>query len=307
MKKVIVVVSILFSSLSIQAQYQIGLVPRTSPDKGAFQKIGLTEIDIKYGSPSVKGRTVWGGIVPYDKVWRAGANNATTIEFSTDVIVEGKPLPQGKYAFFIIPQKNDKWIAVFNKEAKQWGAFRYKEDSDALRVEVLPVFNNAYNEELKYSINNYGFQYGTLNLEWERLKIQIEVNTDYSNQFKDLLESRLAAADDNIKWVIYIQGAEHLEEINTNLDLANTWIEAAEKLFSQVDENNWNKQFYPIDYIEGHLYWTKAKLLSRKGDYVNALKYAEKMKMADEKSFFYNREKESEGIDEIIEEWKSME
>jgi len=96
MKKILLTLSFLAFCNLCFSQYQIGLIPRESPDKGVYQKIGFTSIDIRYGSPKVKGRNIWGDLVPYNQVWRAGSNNATTIEFSTDVNINGKLLQQGK-------------------------------------------------------------------------------------------------------------------------------------------------------------------------------------------------------------------
>ena len=108
---------------------------RQSPAKMAQNKVNGTDVKVKYGSPSVKGRTIYGDLVPYDQVWRTGANEATTIEFSKDVTINGKNLAKGKYALFTIPGK-DSWEIIFNKNAEQWGAFKYNKDLDALRIRV---------------------------------------------------------------------------------------------------------------------------------------------------------------------------
>ena len=114
---------------------------RISPKAAVIQTVGFTDVRIDYSRPGVKGRQIWGGLVPYDKVWRAGANEATTISFSTDVIVNGKTLKAGKYGFFTIPTK-DKWTIIFNKIADQWGAFEYNEAEDVLRIDVTPEKGN---------------------------------------------------------------------------------------------------------------------------------------------------------------------
>ena len=103
---------------------------RLSPKASVMQTVGFTDVTIDYSRPGVKGRTIWGALVPYNKVWRAGANEATTINFSTDVTIEGKNLPAGKYGFFTIPNK-DSWTLIFNKVADQWGSFQYNEAEDA--------------------------------------------------------------------------------------------------------------------------------------------------------------------------------
>jgi hypothetical protein len=92
--------------------------------------VGGTKITINYSSPKVKERTIWGGLVPYDKVWRTGANNATTIEVGENMKIGKNKMPKGTYALFTIPQKGDTWTVIINKVAKQWGAFNYKESED---------------------------------------------------------------------------------------------------------------------------------------------------------------------------------
>jgi hypothetical protein len=140
-----------------------------SPAEVAKGKAAGADITIAYGSPAVKGRTVWGELVPYDKVWRAGANDATTFETSKDIQVEGKTLPAGKYAFFTIPGK-DKWTVIFNKEAKQWGAYKYDESKDALRVQVTPRKAASFSERLAYAVNNNGIV-----MRWADMEVPVAV------------------------------------------------------------------------------------------------------------------------------------
>ncbi len=130
----LILLAILFLS-GVQAQEQ--KKPRISPKAGVMQIIGLTEVNISYSRPGVKGRSIWGGLVPYGKVWRAGADEATKFTFSSDVMIEGKKLTKGSYSFFTIPQKGE-WIIIFNKVADQWGAFEYNEAEDQFRFTVKP-------------------------------------------------------------------------------------------------------------------------------------------------------------------------
>jgi hypothetical protein len=148
---------------------------RVSPKAAVTQVVGLTEVKIDYSRPGVKGRAIWGDLVPYNKVWRAGANEATTISFESDVMIEGKKLSAGKYSFFVIPNENE-WTLIFNKVAEQWGAFEYNEAEDALRISVKPV-NNNNTEWLTYSFTDLNPKTGTaaVNLLWEKLKVQFKV------------------------------------------------------------------------------------------------------------------------------------
>ena len=127
-------------------------------------------ITIHYSKPSVKGRTIWGALVPYDSVWRAGANEATTFETDKDIKIEDQLLPAGKYGFFLLPRKNGAWTAIFNKVAKQWGAFKYDSTKDQLRVEVKVKTVDQPVETLNYQITRKGFS-----LNWERISVPVSV------------------------------------------------------------------------------------------------------------------------------------
>ena len=140
-----------------------------SPAETAQGKFNGAAVTINYGSPSVKGREIWGGLVPYGKIWRAGANDATTIETDKDLTVEGKTLPAGKYSIFIIPEKDNATV-IFNKVAKQWGAYDYNEKEDALRVKVKPVATKEKTLMLVYKFNK-----DNITLSWDNWDIPISV------------------------------------------------------------------------------------------------------------------------------------
>jgi hypothetical protein len=150
---------------------------RVSPKAGVFQTIGITDVNVSYSRPGVKNRKIWGELVPYNKVWRAGADEATKITFSTDVLIEGKKLSAGAYSFFAIPGENE-WTLIFNKVADQWGAFTYNESEDALRIKVKPVANSNH-EWLLYSFTEISPASGPtsaqLNLLWEKLKVSFKI------------------------------------------------------------------------------------------------------------------------------------
>lgn len=141
-----------------------------SPPATATGKIKDATITIAYSSPSVKGRTIWGGLEAYDKVWRAGANEATTFETDKNITVQGKPLPAGKYSFFLIPKASGTWTAIFNKEPKQWGAYKYEEAKDALRVDVKTKALQTTQENLVYKVNSNGFT-----MDWDKISVPVEI------------------------------------------------------------------------------------------------------------------------------------
>jgi hypothetical protein len=146
---------------------------RISPKATVIQTVGFTEVRIDYSRPGVKKREIWGKLVLYDAVWRAGANEATKITFSTDVIVEGKKLKKGAYSLFAIPGEND-WTIIFNKVADQWGAFEYNESEDAIRVKVITE-KAIWQEWLSYTINKASDTSAVIRLEWEKIKVPIKV------------------------------------------------------------------------------------------------------------------------------------
>ena len=147
---------------------------RPSPPATATGKVTGATITINYSSPSVKGRKIWGGLVPYDKVWRAGANEATIFETDKGINVEGKPLAAGKYSLYAIPGEKE-WVIILNSKTGQWGV---KDDestteepaSDVLRVKVKAEKSATPNERMKYIIDKNGFA-----LEWENLKVPVSI------------------------------------------------------------------------------------------------------------------------------------
>jgi hypothetical protein len=148
--------------------------PPSSPPAKATGKIGDANITISYNSPSVKGRKVWGELVPYDKVWRAGANQATVLETDKDITVEGKKLPAGKYSLFATPGQSQ-WTIILNSETGQWGIKRGGEANrdpakDVLSVNVKPRKSASFNESLAYKVNNNG-----LVLQWENLEVPVAI------------------------------------------------------------------------------------------------------------------------------------
>jgi hypothetical protein len=147
LRKGLLLLVVIFSTVFVNAQEK----PKSPPEK-ATGMIKDATISINYGSPSVRDRKIWGELVPFGEVWRAGANEATTFETNKDLTIEGSKLPAGKYSFFIIPNKEECTI-VFNKETKQWGAYKYKEKEDQLRVKVKPQVSELFTEKLVYKIN----------------------------------------------------------------------------------------------------------------------------------------------------------
>ncbi|HEX7014458.1 MAG TPA: DUF2911 domain-containing protein [Cyclobacteriaceae bacterium] len=147
---------------------------RPSPPATASGKVGNATITIDYSSPAVKGRKIWGDLVPYDKVWRAGANEATVFKTDKDIKVEGKTLPAGQYSLFATPGEKE-WTIIFNSETGQWGIKRggvanRDPANDVLTVTVKPKKSSSMNERLTYTVNNSGFV-----LAWENLEVPVSI------------------------------------------------------------------------------------------------------------------------------------
>lgn len=142
---------------------------KPSPARTTDGKVGDANIKIAYSSPAVKGREVWGGLVPYDKVWRAGANEATIFETDKDIKVEGKELKAGKYSLFAIPTKGE-WTMIFNKQTGQWGT-QYDEAQDELRVKVTPRKSDKMNERLSYEVKD-----NKVIMYWDQMQIPMSIS-----------------------------------------------------------------------------------------------------------------------------------
>jgi len=144
---------------------------KKSPAVTLDSTIDATQIIIKYSSPSMRGRDIYGDLVPFNKLWRAGANEATTVEFSTDVLIEGKKLPAGIYSFFVTPKESGKWSVVFNSDSKQWGAYKRDAEADKLVVNV-PTKKIDETEKLTYRVDK-----NHVYLDWEKTRLFFTVAT----------------------------------------------------------------------------------------------------------------------------------
>lgn len=158
---------------SIEINRAPAIAIRPSPRASVEQQIGLTNVLVRYGRPQTKSREIWGKLVPWNHVWRAGANEATTITFNRDVFIEGQKLAAGTYSFFVIPSETE-WTAVFNRVSHQWGAFNYNAEFDALRVKTKPQTIDPM-EWLTFSFELTGQQTALLVLRWEKMKLSLKI------------------------------------------------------------------------------------------------------------------------------------
>jgi hypothetical protein len=234
------------TAATVHAQ-QIDL-PRASPGAKVTQTVGVTDITVDYSSPAIKGRKIWGGLVPYGKVWRAGANSVTKVTFSRDVIVDGKSVPAGTYAFFVLPTAA-KWTLILNKDANQWGAFNYKEDADVLRVDVKPQ-PSPMRERLAYAVTNFTDTTASLDLEWEKIRVTLPIKLHTDEQ----VAASLKMLQDNGGGV-WTQAARYavdhkdydtgLALVDKALGIKETWLALFVKAQCLAGRNNF-KEAYPL-------------------------------------------------------------
>jgi hypothetical protein len=155
----------------IQQQSEPDTLKRSTKAQ-AIGQIGDASIKILYYSPAVRGRIIWGGLVPFDRVWVTGAHSATSIEFSRDLVIDGKTIAAGKYAFFTIPTKKD-WTIVINRNWRQHLTDQYDEKQDVLRVRVTPEMEDTNQERLRYVIEKESDSEGEIVIYWEKLEISL--------------------------------------------------------------------------------------------------------------------------------------
>lgn len=169
----------LVPSLVVQAQTL--KVPRPSPAASVSQTVGVTEITVSYARPGVGGRQIWGALVPFGEVWRAGANENTTVTFSTDVKVGGKALKAGTYGLHLIPTAKE-WSVAFSTVSTAWGSFSYDPKEDALRITSTPRANSTSEEWLAYRFDDPTETKVTLVMTWEKLSLPIEIEVETARQ-----------------------------------------------------------------------------------------------------------------------------
>ncbi|MBZ5599917.1 MAG: DUF2911 domain-containing protein [Acidobacteriia bacterium] len=153
------------------------------------QRVGITDITINYHRPLVNGRKVWGGLVPYGQVWRAGANENTTIAFSDPVTIEGQALPKGTYGLHMIPAENE-WTIIFSKNFTSWGSFTYNQTEDALRVNVKPLPADMH-EALTYDFDEVKPDATVLTLRWEKVAVPVKIGVNTHDVVQASLQKQL--------------------------------------------------------------------------------------------------------------------
>ena len=234
----LLIATIVAASSTCQAQSVLDL-PRPSQHAQVTQRIGLTDVTINYSRPLVKGRKVFGGLVPYGEVWRAGANENTIIEFSDPVSVEGHPLPQGTYGLHMIPGENE-WTVVLSKNSSSWGSFTYDQKEDALRVTVKPQAGEAY-EALAYDFDAVTPESAMVTLRWDRVAVPFKITVNQKEIVPAKLKLQLRGGSQYI-WEGWAEAADQLLAYKTDLadalEYANQSIQVEKRFENLMSKAN---------------------------------------------------------------------
>jgi hypothetical protein len=230
--------------------------PAPSPAATLKQRVGLTDIEVNYSRPGVKGRQIFGALEPYGKVWRTGANSATKISFSTAVKFGGVDVPAGTYALYTIPGEQE-WTVILSKKTDLWGSFGYKPEDDFVRVAAKPTILSESVETFRIDLNDIRDSSALLLLEWQKTRVSVKIEVDFEAQLVAELE-KLMSGDEPKK--PYHQAAQFYFDHGQDLAKARGWIEQA------VAAN-------PSAYWSLHL---QAKILAKLGDKSGATAAAKK-------------------------------
>jgi Protein of unknown function (DUF2911) len=224
--------------------------PAASPACTLKQRVGLTDIEVDYSRPGVKGRQIFGGLIPYGQVWRTGANQATKIIFSTPVKLNGNEIPAGTYGLFTIPGK-DEWTVIISKGAEQWGAYKYSDKDDVVRFKVTPVAMSHSIDTFTIEFNKIKDDGSLLNLLWDQTEVPIKLEVDITKKLVSEIEAVMASDD---KKKPYFQAAQFYYNHDLDLKQASKWIDQA------VAEHDAH-----------YMVFVKAQILAKLGDKAGAI------------------------------------
>ena len=240
----------------LSAQAPPLVLPKQSPRASLSQTVGLTTFTLTYDRPSVNGREIWGALVPYDSVWRAGANENTVLEVTSPVRIGGKSLDAGRFGLHMIPARGD-WTIILSRQANAWGSFSYDPKEDALRFPATPAVGGMH-ERLAYTFDDPTDSSVVLTLRWEKLAVPITIGIDSKAVVVDSLREQLRGLG-RFFWQPWSQAAAWCAANGTNLEEAAAWAERSIAL----NENFTNLR-------------VKAALLGQRGDEAGAAAAAQR-------------------------------
>ena len=221
MKRATIILYLVYINVLV-AQCQSLTMPRTSPISYVSQRIGITDIQITYSSPFVRNREIWGGLVPMNKVWRAGADNNSIFETSHEIAINNHLLPAGKYGLHMIPAEEE-WVIIFSKNNNSWGSFSYDESEDQLRIKVKPTAVE-FQEYLSYQFEDRSENQVIASMIWEKIRIaftiDLEVEKIVVNNFKKELRSK-----SQFDWQAWHQAAQYCLYQNVELEQGLEWVD----------------------------------------------------------------------------------
>lgn len=235
---------------ALPAQAPQLILPKASPRATVSQTVGLTDITITYDRPGVNGRQIWGALVPWDSVWRAGANENTVIAFSSPVRVGDTDVPAGRYGLHMIPSRPE-WTVILSHQANAWGSFSYDPGEDLLRVKVTPT-KGDFHERLLYTLDDPGQGTVMATLRWDTLAVPLAIQVDAKRVVADSLREQLRGLG-RFFWQPWNQAAAWCAANETNLQEATTWADRS----IAINENFTNLR-------------VKAALLDKQGDVAGA-------------------------------------
>ena len=225
MKKILITATLLFSGVFGFSQVK---TPAASPLAKVQQTVGLTEVGVEYSRPGVKGRNIFGNLVPFGKLWRTGANRNSIISFSTDVVISGKTLPKGEYAIFAIP-KPDVWEVFFYEDINNWGnPEKWNEEKIALKTTATPT-PVAFTETFTIAINNLDNDFGYLDIAWEKTMVSIKFEVPTAKIANESIEKTLLGPGADA----YYQAANYYYQSNGDLAKALIWVNKSIELRGQ--------------------------------------------------------------------------
>lgn len=223
---VLTLATLVLAAIMIPAAQADLELPRPSPKAKVEQTVGYTEMSITYSRPGVKDRVIWGGLVPYDEIWRTGANENTVFTTSTDVMIEDVTLPAGTYSVFTIPTA-EMWTVVFNKKHDHWGSSDYDEANDALRAQIKPQ-EAEFTEWMTFEFADLSTESGHLVLRWEKLALPIRLETNALAQgFASAKEEMAKVGSDD--WRTCYRAASFVYDNKIDMQEGMQWAEMGTK------------------------------------------------------------------------------
>ena len=255
MNKIYTTIAAAILTLGLNAQD----LPKPSPSAMVEQTVGLTDIAVTYSRPGVNDRAIWGELVPYDEVWRAGANKATLFSISADIKIEGKTLAKGDYSLFILPKKDGLWTLIWNKETELWGSGDYKEENDALRIDVPAEAIECGSERLEYRFIDVDMSTAQFAMDWAGKRVQVMISADPTAQVKANIATAIEESKDEDLWRVYRNAASYAED-NSMTKEGLEWITKSVEL----KNDNW------------YSYWVYANLLAQNNELKKAIEMGKK-------------------------------